>query len=587
MLQRSRAGKACKYTSSLAAPKEKRKCLDPRYFDHVRKISENRILNHSVDMIGDAMRMFNVVPIPGICFGPECVGSILQRIYIVEDEQLADGIGGTYFTLHKNGPSVYNIIYELCELYSMVQSPSFFLHPPFMKIMVCERRFHARQVWLQSSESRSHKYSANVEHLLTHLMEYVWVYYMDERRETSRDMSKSLQGMICARFDLQSLQYGACNQTSGVREKMGPERPEPVPNSEGDEIAADDGRRMSTIWGFRHIKFWKNGPGKSKEWRLCRYISSTPKSRRARLASSRMCSAHYESLTRDSRSLNLATKPALLGFQPRLPMNAQRHDRLSFWRVLQHSLRTVDEPMVRSRRFLEEALCTETQFGKDEEFRSEENDETNDEYQFAYQKTMSASDPGDGRQDRAIIYPALKSPTSYEWVLDDLGPQSFGLDFCYVDSVLGRSFRILRHLRTETHGEVYAIESLSGARYQAKAYTLRGVSLSQRRRRTDNLKKLTESAGFVLSLKQNGKKYCIYQPVTVNEVNLANDVHSVRCIYPSRDGDHVYVMNYVYPIARLDAIWPRTHRHSSLRSPGFPKAYWSIHVLHYPPQARS
>lgn len=75
-------------------------------------------------------------------------------------------------------------------------------------------------------------------------------------------------------------------------------------------------------------------------------------------------------------------------------------------------------------------------------------------------------------------------------------------------------YRLIKHLRTEPHGEVYVLEDLdSGKSYEAKVYTLRGIHLSQRKRRVDNLKRMTALPSFVLSFEYGGRKYCLFEPM--------------------------------------------------------------------------
>jgi hypothetical protein len=94
------------------------------------------------------------------------------------------------------------------------------------------------------------------------------------------------------------------------------------------------------------------------------------------------------------------------------------------------------------------------------------------------------------------------------------GTADVGLAFHFTGEVLGTDFRLLSHLRSEAHGEVYSASDLSGVqKYEVKAYVLGGIYPNQRKHRLDNLKKLTSRANFVLSLDQNNVKYCIFNVV--------------------------------------------------------------------------
>jgi hypothetical protein len=71
----------------------------------------------------------------------------------------------------------------------------------------------------------------------------------------------------------------------------------------------------------------------------------------------------------------------------------------------------------------------------------------------------------------------------------------------------------MKHLRTEPHGEVYVLEDVdSGISYEAKVFILRGIHPSQRKRRVDNLKRMTALPSFILSFDYGGKKYCLFEP---------------------------------------------------------------------------
>jgi hypothetical protein len=81
----------------------------------------------------------------------------------------------------------------------------------------------------------------------------------------------------------------------------------------------------------------------------------------------------------------------------------------------------------------------------------------------------------------------------------------------FVGAVIGASFRIMKFLRSENHGDVYSVEDLSSTttRYEAKAYTLRGVPEQVRDYRVRNLKKLTSKPSFICSFDQHGMKFVI------------------------------------------------------------------------------
>jgi hypothetical protein len=81
----------------------------------------------------------------------------------------------------------------------------------------------------------------------------------------------------------------------------------------------------------------------------------------------------------------------------------------------------------------------------------------------------------------------------------------------FVGAILGASFRVLEFLRSENHGDIYALEDLSSTatRYEAKAYILRGVPQRTRDYRVRNMKKLTLKPSFICSFDQQGRKFVI------------------------------------------------------------------------------
>ena len=70
---------------------------------------------------------------------------------------------------------------------------------------------------------------------------------------------------------------------------------------------------------------------------------------------------------------------------------------------------------------------------------------------------------------------------------------------------------MLGTLRSESHGDVYAVGDLSPSsdRYEAKSYILRGIPQKLYKYRVRNLKKLAAKPLFLCSLDQNGRKFVI------------------------------------------------------------------------------
>jgi hypothetical protein len=103
--------------------------------------------------------------------------------------------------------------------------------------------------------------------------------------------------------------------------------------------------------------------------------------------------------------------------------------------------------------------------------------------------------------------PELAQPANIEATFPDLALPYEN----FVGAVIGASFRILKFLRSENHGDVYAVEDLSPTanRYEAKAYTLRGLPERTRNYRVRNLKKLTSKPSFICTFDQQGRKFVI------------------------------------------------------------------------------
>ena len=105
----------------------------------------------------------------------------------------------------------------------------------------------------------------------------------------------------------------------------------------------------------------------------------------------------------------------------------------------------------------------------------------------------------------------------------------------FIGSVLGSSFRVLRFVRSEVQGNVYAVEALSGGpiEYEAKAFVLRHISTKEYQYRIRNLKRMSNRASFVCSFDQYGKKFVINRKFEshpdVNAAALKEVRELVRC----------------------------------------------------------
>ncbi|KAH6672195.1 hypothetical protein B0J14DRAFT_563834 [Halenospora varia] len=101
------------------------------------------------------------------------------------------------------------------------------------------------------------------------------------------------------------------------------------------------------------------------------------------------------------------------------------------------------------------------------------------------------------------------NPTNCNSFDDETSP----ITMYYPGEVLLCPCRLLSHLRSEPHHEVYAVASLTtNFLFEAKVYTLRGIHPNQRKRHINNLKSMAGSKPFLTSFDWNGKKYCLFKP---------------------------------------------------------------------------
>ncbi len=82
----------------------------------------------------------------------------------------------------------------------------------------------------------------------------------------------------------------------------------------------------------------------------------------------------------------------------------------------------------------------------------------------------------------------------------------------FIDAILGGCLRLKGLLRTESHYEVYAAESLSdrNQKFEVRAYILRGLAPRERNYRIRNLKRASAHSSFIASLDQVGKKWLVF-----------------------------------------------------------------------------
>ena len=82
----------------------------------------------------------------------------------------------------------------------------------------------------------------------------------------------------------------------------------------------------------------------------------------------------------------------------------------------------------------------------------------------------------------------------------------------YQGAFLGQYLRLQGLIRSETHCDVHKATSIfnEGEIYEARAYTLRGVSSKERMYRVRNLKKRAAQPSFLGSLEQGGRKWLVF-----------------------------------------------------------------------------
>jgi hypothetical protein len=141
----------------------------------------------------------------------------------------------------------------------------------------------------------------------------------------------------------------------------------------------------------------------------------------------------------------------------------------------------------------------------------------------------------------------------------------------FIGAVFRLSFRVVRFLRSENSGNVYAVEDLSPTsnRYEAKAYTLRGIPEKVRKYRVVNLKRLSQKPSFVCSFDQDGKKF------VVNRLGAEKQ----RCVSGplSSKGSEIQA-------SKLGAIGRRNTREFEQAFPMLPKPSRLICALSSPPK---
>ncbi|OCL03457.1 hypothetical protein AOQ84DRAFT_368356 [Glonium stellatum] len=243
----------------------------------------------------------------------------------------------------------------------------------------------------------------------------------------------------------------------------------------GDHVSkiAEDG---SNLWGGEHLRRWKQRGGRNKEWRLCGYINVTRKQ------PNRLIKANWANQA-------VVTK-AWVCSPYRTPLNVVRN--ILQQKVLKYPSR---EPLTQKNCKLLKSMSWKAEDGSYDDNRVEERYETSNN---ASEEVFFS--PFQGHQCKAdpLISPNPTLSIPYEH---------------FINAVLGGRFRLKGYLREESHGDVYAVEDLSftGNKYEAKAYTLRGVSKTVYRYRIRNLKRLSSKSSFICSIDQNGEKYIVNQ----------------------------------------------------------------------------
>lgn len=138
--------------------------------------------------------------------------------------------------------------------------------------------------------------------------------------------------------------------------------------------------------------------------------------------------------------------------------------------------------------------------------------------------------------------------------------------FHYVGEILKyecQYYRILQHLSTETHGEVYSLEDLdSGLKYETKVYVLRGIPPNERSRKVKDLKSITMSPLFMFSFDANAKKYCVFLPKENSRESLNGSLKYL--VKVGRKGHKISTINrrntlqYDTAFPRLSSMEPKS-----------------------------
>ncbi|KAH0542889.1 hypothetical protein FGG08_002749 [Glutinoglossum americanum] len=227
------------------------------------------------------------------------------------------------------------------------------------------------------------------------------------------------------------------------------------------------------LWGRKKLVAWKKSFGRSKEWRCCRYLKATKQQTKG-----------ISFAGREQRA-QISWNP----FLPKVPIGALR-------RNVGFKLRSY----TRSRKFFRSSDAAPSPYLTEEVLW---NDFDSDAEDNETKHSSEASKPTPPIPTDSLT----TQPGSTKPIFSNLSIPYEN----FVGAILGSTFRMLGILRSESHGDVYAVGDLSPSpdRYEAKSYILHGIPQKLYKYRVRNLKKLAAKPLFICSLDQNGRKFVI------------------------------------------------------------------------------
>jgi hypothetical protein len=269
-------------------------------------------------------------------------------------------------------------------------------------------------------------------------------------------------------------------------------------NDEELQMVNENMKTSPPLMGRRKILQWRMSAGRPKEWRQVACTKITMKRQRYNLGQPPRKRPPRSSKTVCSVAHRLGTGGRL--FNPAVPAIALKSQALNLPKLSRSKLKTIISSDVRGKRlknmkkYAISALLDDTPLVA-----------TSKPHWKKFSTLPLAEFEASYRQIQ--LYTSQENPVKPS--NNKTGP----IAMYFPGEILLYPFRLLSHLRSESHHEVYALDSLTtNLFYEAKVYTLRGIHLNQRKRRVENLKRMTALPSFISSFDWNGKKYCVFEP---------------------------------------------------------------------------